>query len=223
MGSCRLGKKSDHTQGTPAPFQAAGGLLEPKHTAGGSQHPMGPWSTGTTFPEHSWGDSGHWQPGEQALNLQTRGVHWGRRFLPGDPGSAGGLQIGAHGRGGGGAPLRTRQRTPQRRSGPCGQAAECQQESHGSAGGGLIPHLTPEAVPAEVATDRDQALFSGCPDSGVITDGQLAPTPSRPHTLQNSPDRHSDQPQGPALGPPPMLPHVGSTNLALTRSYRRGA
>lgn len=79
MGSCRLGKKSDHTQGTPAPFQAAGGLLEPKHTAGGSQHPMGPWSTGTTFPEHSWGASGHWQPGEQALNLQTRGGALGKK------------------------------------------------------------------------------------------------------------------------------------------------
>lgn len=184
---------------------------------------MGPWSTGTTFPEHSWGASGHWQPGEQALNLQTRGGALGKkvpawgpwiRWRPSDWGTW----------------ERGRRCTPQNKTKdtaeavrapwaggrvPAGESRECRE--------GLIPHLTPEAVPAEVATDRDQALFSGCPDSGVITDGQLTPTPSRPHTLQNSPDRHSDQPQGPALGPPPMLPHVGSTNLALTRSYRRGA
>ena len=75
---------------------------------------------------------------------------------------------------------------------------------------GSTPHLTPEAAPVEVATDRDQAPFSGCPDSGAITDSSTRPPPSMFHAMQ----RFSPRARRPTTEPPPMLSRTVSTKLA---------
>ena len=158
-----------------------------EHTAGWSQPPTGPWSTGTNnLPRAS---RCLWPLG--ACRFRGREM-----LLPENLSFSGGLLMGAHSK-------RGRSWAPQNKTkglwhwGHCRAARAlwavgswgrpCGRRNRGVQGGGSAPHLTPKAVPADMATDRDQAPFSGSQGSRAITDRQHSlpdPPTNMPRTVQ---------------------------------------
>lgn len=138
----------------------------------------------------SWGASGQWHSGEQALSRQTRGTRWRRSLVMLEA-----FRWGHTGEGKAAGPSEQSEgtqawATPQRQPGPCGRGGQGAGDLR-SAGPGLTPQLT------QVAADRDHALFSGCPDPSLYR-GTTPPTKHAPHhtkvLLTDTVTNHSAQP-----------------------------